>query len=164
MVALAGLAGSLYLSLGMNLKACPLCFYQRSFVMSLVALLAVGLLTSAGRGVRLSLFGLPIVTAGLGVALFHVSLEMGEKLECPKGALGYGTAPQQSLACFVVLFALLLVDALRQPDRRSMVVGLVLGGLLAVGSCTSNPPIPPTPSQPYPGPPEICRPPVKADA
>src|SRR5438876_8199332 len=26
-VAVAGLAGSLFLSLGMNLKACPLCFY-----------------------------------------------------------------------------------------------------------------------------------------
>jgi len=31
------LAGSLWLSMGMNLKACPLCFYQRTFVMGIVA-------------------------------------------------------------------------------------------------------------------------------
>jgi hypothetical protein len=29
-VALAGLSGSLFLSLGMSYKACPLCFYQGS--------------------------------------------------------------------------------------------------------------------------------------
>src|ERR687886_605295 len=102
-VALAGLAGSLFLSLGMGLKACPLCFYQRAFMMSLVAVLGMGLLAGAARPGRLALLALPLATAGLGVALFHVSLEVRGKLECPRGVLGLGTAPQQSLAAFALV-------------------------------------------------------------
>src|SRR5947209_7051199 len=48
-VAVAGLGGSLFLSLGMHLKACPLCFYQRTFAMSLVAVLGMGLLAGVAR-------------------------------------------------------------------------------------------------------------------
>src|SRR5262245_2466312 len=96
-VSAAALAGSLFLSLGMSLKACPLCFYQRTFAMSLVGVLGIGLLTGAGRGARLALLALPLAAAGLGVALFHVSLEVAGTLECPLGILGIGTAPQQSL-------------------------------------------------------------------
>jgi disulfide bond formation protein DsbB len=40
---LVGTAGSLSLSLGLGLKACPLCFYQRTFMMSTFAVLALGL-------------------------------------------------------------------------------------------------------------------------
>src|ERR687887_446681 len=65
-VAAVGLAGSLFLSLGMNLKACPLCFYQRTFMMSLVAVLGMGLLVAAARPGRLALLALPLATAGLG--------------------------------------------------------------------------------------------------
>src|SRR5262249_12993545 len=107
-VALIGLAGSLFLSLGMSLKPCPLCFYQRTFMMSVVGVLGLGLLTRAGAR-WLSLLVLPLAVAGLGVALFHVYLETAGKLECPEGVLGWGTAPQQSLAVFVVLTALLAV-------------------------------------------------------
>src|SRR5262245_57474276 len=86
-VAVAGLAGSLLLSLGLNLKACPLCFYQRTFVMSLVAMLGLGLAARAARPARLLLLALPLAVAGLGVALFHVRLEWAGKLECPDGLL-----------------------------------------------------------------------------
>src|SRR5918911_608496 len=109
-VAVVGLAGSLYLSLGMHLKACPLCFYQRTFMMALVAVLGVGLLAGAARPGRLALLALPLAVAGLGVALFHVWLEVRGKLECPAGVLGLGTAPQQSLVVFALVFALLLLD------------------------------------------------------
>ena len=37
-------AGSLYLSLDMQLKACTLCFYQRAFAFGLVGVLASGVL------------------------------------------------------------------------------------------------------------------------
>jgi disulfide bond formation protein DsbB len=67
--ALVALAGSLYLSLGMGLKACPLCFYQRAFAMSLVAVLGMGVLTGAGQSGRLGLLSVPLAAAGLGVAL-----------------------------------------------------------------------------------------------
>ena len=36
LVALLAVTGSLWLSIGMKLKACPLCFYQRTFVMGAV--------------------------------------------------------------------------------------------------------------------------------
>jgi hypothetical protein len=164
--AVAGLAGSLFLSLGMNLKACPLCFYQRTFMMGLVAVLGMGLLTGAARPGRLALLALPLAVAGLGVALFHVFLELRGNLECPAGLLGLGTAPQQSLALFVVLTALLVAGALRVPQAGAGswagVAGAVgLGGLLAVASAIANPPPPAAPTQPYDKPPEVCRPPYQ---
>jgi hypothetical protein len=165
--ALAGLTGSLSLSWGLALKACPLCFYQRTFMMSLVAVLAVGLFAGGVRPGRLGLLALPLAVAGLGVALFHVWLEVAGKLECPQGLLGLGTAPLQSLVVFVVLTALLIVDVLRggavQPGTwAALAGGVVLGGLLAVASSTSNPPMPPAPTKPYDaGRIEMCRPPFK---
>ncbi len=163
--ALAGLAGSLFLSLGMGLKACPLCFYQRTFAMSLVVVLGMGLVTGLGRSGRLTLLALPLATAGLGVALFHVSLEISGKLECPRGLLGLGTAPQQSLALFLVLLGLLVADVLGSPGVgtgywAALGGALVLGALLAVGSCTSNPPMPEPPKERYTKDPDICRRPV----
>jgi len=155
-------AGSLTLSLGLGLKACPLCFYQRAFAMSLVAVLGMGLLAGAQREGWLVLLGLPLAIAGLGVALFHVSLEFRGKLECPLGLLGWGSAPQQSLAMFVIVFVLLLIGALRiglPALRIELPVSLLLGVLLAVGSCIANPPLPKVPAEPYPSAPDVCRPP-----
>jgi disulfide bond formation protein DsbB len=160
LVALVGLGGSLFLSLGLHLKACPLCFYQRSFVMGLVAVLGMGLLAGAARPGRLALLALPLAVAGLGVALFHVSLELRGKLECPAGVFGLGTAPRQSLAVFVALTALLAAGALRRPRAAgAAAAAVVLGGVLAVGSLVANPPPPAAPTKPYDTPPEICRPP-----
>jgi disulfide bond formation protein DsbB len=164
LVAGAGLGGSLGLSLGLGLRACPLCFYQRTFAMSLVAVLAMGLLTGAARPRQLALLVLPLAVGGLGVALFHVSLELRGKLECPTGLFGLGSAPQQSLATFVVLTLLLAVDAARGPGagmtRWVAFAGAAgLGALLAVASCIANPPPPPAPTRPYEAPPDICRPP-----
>jgi Disulfide bond formation protein DsbB len=163
-VAAAGMAGSLFLSLGMDLKACPLCFYQRAFVMSVFGILAVGLLAGERLAGRLSLVVLAPALAGLGVALFHVYLEMAGQLECPQGVFGWGTAPKQSLAVFVVLVALLLADVFWGVRARAVhgpgtAVAVVLGGLLAVASCTSNPPMPAAPKEPYTKAPDICRPP-----
>lgn len=158
-LAVVGLAGSLYLSIGMALKACPLCFYQRTFMMSIVAVLAMGL---GRRTSGIALLALPLAAAGLGVACFHVFLEMTGKLECPGGIFGLGTAPQQSLSLFAVLFALLFLDSLRtcRPGRWIAITGgVVLGATLAVGSSVSNPPIPAPPTVRYEKSPDICRPP-----
>jgi disulfide bond formation protein DsbB len=166
LVTLIGLVGTLSLSLGMGLRACPLCFYQRAFVMSVFAVLAVGLATGAVLPGRLALLVLAPTTAGLGVAIFHVYLEAAGKLECPLGIFSWGTAPKQSLAMFAVLFAILLVDALRGVRVGAVgwtgVAGtVVLGALLAAASCTTNPPMPPLPKEPYAKPPDICRPPYR---
>ena len=159
----AALAGSLGLSYGMGLKACPLCFYQRTFVMSLVAVLCIGLLTPAGRGANLAWLALPLAVAGLGVAGFHVFLELSGKLECPTGVFGLGTAPQQSLAMFLLFTGLLVGDLVRNPSCVMAIGSTVLiGALLALASTTSNPPMPTPPQQPYAQPPEICRPPYRS--
>src|SRR5436309_14988321 len=86
LVSAVAVAGSLWLSLGMGLIACPLCFYQRTFAMSAFGVLAVGLLGSERRGL-LCLLALPLAVGGLAVAGWHVSLEVRGKLECPGGNL-----------------------------------------------------------------------------
>jgi disulfide bond formation protein DsbB len=167
LVALATLAGSLWLSIGMGLKACPLCFYQRTFVMGVVAVLAVGLLTGDRHRGVLNVLALPLAVAGVGVALFHVYLEVAGKLECPAGVLGLGTAPQQSLAALAVLLALVGLGARRKAtagecQMTASAAGVVVGVLLAVGAVLSAPPMPPAPSKAYEAPLDMCRPPFRS--
>src|SRR5437868_771556 len=101
LIALVGLAGSLYLSIGMDLKACPLCFYQRTFMMAAVAVLGLGLLLPGVRIAAILVLTLPLAVGGLAVAVFHCYLEAAGRLECPAGVLALGSAPQQSLAIYV---------------------------------------------------------------
>jgi len=178
--ALAASLGSVWMSLalpvpgepdlqfGAGLTACPLCFYQRGFALGVTAVLAVGLLTSMRNGPFLSLLALPMVLGGLGVALFHVSLEARGILECPLGVMEMGSVPTQSLAVFVMLTVILGLDARRGCCRADAepsfgkcagVTALVLGIALAVGSIASAPPLPPKPTKPYDTPLTVCRPP-----
>jgi disulfide bond formation protein DsbB len=159
--ALGGTAGSLYLSLGMKLEACALCYYQRSFIMGVAAVLLLGLLTRASRVAPLSLLALPLGAAGAGVAGFHVYLEKIGKLECPAGAFGVGTAPQQSLAVYVMLVVLLVVDALNRgggPAVRfvALLLALGIGGAIAYGCIVSTTPLR-KPDRAYNLPPKTCR-------
>jgi disulfide bond formation protein DsbB len=161
---LVALAGSLWLSIVMKLKACPFCFYQRTFVMAVVAILAIGLLTGRRHWAVLNLLALPLAVGGLAVAVFHVYVELTGKLECPAGILGIGSAPQQSLAALIVLLVFVVVGVIgtRQvaefhPAASGLAV--VLGLLLAWGAVASSPP-PTIPTRAYPtNPPDMCRPP-----
>ena len=110
-VAVAGTIGSLALSMALGLKACPLCFYQRSFVMATAAVLIVGLIAHGVPASTLSLLALPLATSGLAVAGFHVFLEQSGTLECPPGFLGLGTAPHQSLILCAFLTGVLCISA-----------------------------------------------------
>ena len=164
LVGCVGTAGSLYLSLGMDLQPCPLCYYQRSFVMGTTAVLMLGLLSATRRLVSVAGLALPLAIAGAGVAGFHVYLEATGKLECPKGILDIGSAPQQSLAA-LGSFALILLLATfpsLQPNGGVLggVVGIILGAGFAYGCIVSVQPPPPKPPRAY-DPPEIktCRPP-----
>ena len=163
-VALVGLAGSLYLSVGMGLKACPLCFYQRSFVMAIVAILVVGWPLDPRPSGLLCALALPLAAAGLGVALFHVYLELTGKLECPGGVLGVGSAPQQSLAVFAVLLVILVSGTLSERAEGPLGLRIIcgatlLGAALSAASIWSAPPLPAAPTNPYAEPLTICRPP-----
>lgn len=166
LVALLALAGSLWLSVGMGLKACPLCFYQRTFVMGVVAVLGIGVLTGQRHRGVLNLLALPMVVAGVGVAVFHVILELTGKLECPSGVIGIGTAPQQSLVVLVVLLVLVAVGVVRsgivgEGHLLAAVAALATGLLLAWGAVVSAPPMPPAPTKAYEAPLEMCRPPYR---
>jgi disulfide bond formation protein DsbB len=168
MVALVGVAGSLWLSIRMELLACPLCFYQRSFMMAVAAVMAVGLLAKVRTAGLLSILSLPLALAGLLVACFHVNLERTGVLECPAGVLDWGTAPSQSLSVYLILAVVLCVDLL---SSRALWVSLVpaagavvLGVLMAIGCLKSNPPLPDPPKSAYPTDLKIktCRPPFVA--
>jgi disulfide bond formation protein DsbB len=157
-------AGSLYMSWEMGLKACTLCFYQRAFACGLVGVLAVGVLAFRDQGAKLCKVALPLAVAGLGVAGFHVWLgwtswprEGAEwYLACPAGIEGIGTAPQQSFAAFALITAVLLIGAVGEIGASgrggaALVLALVLGAGGAVASLRANPemaapkPLPSTP-------------------
>ncbi|HUG91623.1 MAG TPA: disulfide bond formation protein B [Planctomycetaceae bacterium] len=166
LVALVGAGGSLWLSLGMGLKACPLCFYQRAFVLAVAGVLLTALLTSARWSALPAVLSLPASAGGLGVAAFHVWLELSGKLECPGGILGFGSAPQQSLVVFVVLTGLLCIAAV--GGRRAgefgglaWAVAVALGAFFAAGSIASAPPLPDAPPKPYSDELTTCRPPYR---
>lgn len=167
LVAVLALAGSLWLSIGMKLKACPLCFYQRTFVMGVVAVLGIGLLTGRRHQAVLTLLALPQVVGALGIAGFHVYLELAGKLECPTGIMGVGTAPQQSLAALIVLLVLVTAGVFQgrtvgEPHAAAAGAAVVLGLLFAWAAVASSPPMPPAPTQAYSTPLDICRPPFHA--
>lgn len=157
--ALAGTWGSLYLSIGLGLKACPLCFYQRTFMMSVLAVLVMGWLADRTQGPLYCLLCVPLAIGGLGVAAFHEYLVVTGKLECPLGLFGVGTAPAQSLA----LFAALTVTIVWGAWQKLVWIpgGVLLGIVLAWGCVASAPPMPQAPTKAYDKPPDICRPPYR---
>ena len=160
---LAALVGSLLLSVALNLKACPLCFYQRTFVMGVVGVLGVGLGVRGLRPGLLSFLALAPAIAGFGVAVYHVYLEANRELECPMGLLGAGTAPQQSLAALSLLLLFLAGDVLRnirELGGTAILAPVILGVVftVAVANKTTSPGCKPDYSQPLDG----CRPPDPA--
>lgn len=158
LIALVGTAASLWLSIGMGLKACPLCFYQRSFVVAAAGALffALGAKNGSERGLALAIATFS-AAAGMGVAGFHVSLEMRGILECPKGLFGVGTVPPQSAALFAILLGALAAGS-RGVYLKRFLLAIVLGAVAAYGCIASAPTIV-KPTKPYTVPLEICRPP-----
>ena len=161
LIAAAATGGSLWLSIGMKLKACPLCFYQRTFVMAVAGMLITGLLARVERR-TLCLLAVPAAAAGFGVAGFHVWLEISGRLECPAGVMGIGTAPQQSAGLFGLLFVVLMAGAWRAVSSGAAAGTVILGALLAWGSIASAPSLPPAPAKPYGTPLDMCRPPFRS--
>jgi len=145
-----GLAGSIFLSLGMELHACPLCIMERTFLMGVVVVLLVSWLTPALRGTGLGCrLALPLALAGLVTASFHCYLEWNGTLVCPYGVLALGTGPQQSLAIFVLVTATLAASQVMTARRGEataaagwIVLGLVVGGALGAVSIKAGPPLP----------------------
>jgi len=168
-IALIGAAGTLYLSIadkldigfGMELLACPLCFYQRTLMLAVATVLLVGLFAGPRQSGYLTLVTFPLTVAGLGIGGWHIYLESTEKLKCPTGAIvqldeelrggkdslhetlkDLDTAPRESLTVFALLFLVQLIDLLASGSRGGysfggFLVGLILGGALAAGAITT---------------------------
>lgn len=167
-VAMMGSVGSVYLSIGLGLKACPLCFYQRSFMMAAAVSLLMSFWLDGVRSTRSCFVALPLAWAGLVVAAFHEYLVLNSKLECPPALFGWGDGPAQSLAVFCVLTAVCVAGAIanRRNSAKQGIPSILVAILVGVGvawSCiASAPPLPPTPIQPYDSskqPFDMCRPP-----
>jgi disulfide bond formation protein DsbB len=133
LLAAIAVGGSLWLSLGMSLKPCPLCYYQRAFALAAFGVLAVGLVAKIIPSNQVSLMALPVAFAGLTIASWHVWLET-QGMKCPKGILQVGTAPQQSQAILGLLTLILLLDSVRGLKyMKGGALGLALALLLGVG-------------------------------
>jgi len=154
LVAAAAATGSLWLTLSMGLKACPLCVYQRSLILAALAILALGMALRGLDSSALGVLALVPAAAGFGVGLFHNYLEQTKVLECPNGIAGYGTAPQQALAAEAVLLLPLLLASVRRVIPT--IAALLLGGGIVAALILSGPPLPkPTPpKEPF----DMCRP------
>lgn len=169
-VAVVGTAGSVYLSMGLGLKACPLCFYQRSFVMAVLAVLALGRFLERLRPGLICLLSVPLAWAGFGVAAFHEYLVLTGVLECPQALFGIGTAPAQSLAVFIGLAVAISGGAWcgRQESQRqgasTLISAALLGAVLAGACVKSSPPlpVPATAYDPIKQPLDTCRRPFNA--
>ena len=154
-VSAVGTIGSVYLSVGLGLKACPLCFYQRSFVMAALAVQVLGWYVERSRPGLVCLLSVPMAWAGMGVAVFHEHLVLTGVLECPKALFGLGTAPEQSLVVFVALVLAVSAGAWtgRSESQRqgaATLIGAILFGAALAGACVkSAPPLPPIPNAPY---------------
>jgi hypothetical protein len=124
--------GSYYLTFGMGLKACPLCFYQRTFAMAAFATLLLALLTGAWRTGYAHIMALPSLLGGMVVAGIHVYLsDIANKLECPKGINDLGSAPVQSLTAFGVTL-LIYLWGVRSDGKAG--VGVILASAMLAGA------------------------------
>lgn len=167
-LAVVAASGSLDLSLGLGLKACPLCFYQRSFAITAVLATAMLVWLDGFCSPRASLVALPLAVSGLGVATFHVYLVQAGKLKCPSALFGWGDGPMQSLAVFSALSFVCIAGA--WSSRRAgggggtlaALAAVLLGAVTAWACIASAPSLPSPPDQPYDSvkqPFDMCRPP-----
>jgi disulfide bond formation protein DsbB len=162
LVAGVAVAGSLGLSLLLGLLACPLCFYQRSFAMAAFGMLVAGLIGKGRKSGCINLLALYPALSGLMIAGLHCYLEATNQLWCPPGFYGFGSAPQQSLAAFVLLTLTLTIGVMIDMynddiDPFSMFVSVIVAAGLCYGASNANPP----PAMPKPeNMDKTCHPPV----
>ena len=148
-VSAVGVVGSLYLSIGIELKACPLCFYQRAFIMAVAAVLGFGLALPGLPTAALTPLTLAPATAGAWIAIQHVILDATGVLECPIGVTGVLVAPQESLVVYALLMFLLLVDLVHQRRYVSQGLGALMIGIVLGNLCMRSTPPAKEPTAPY---------------
>lgn len=119
LVAVVATAWSLYLSLGLGLVPCELCWYQRILMYPLTVILGVAALENRARVCRTAL---PLSVLGIGIAAYHSWLQIsGGSGTCSIGggcsAVQYQflglSVPNLSLIAFVLVSLSLVVAARR---------------------------------------------------
>ena len=126
-IALMGMAGSLFFSEVMQLPPCVLCWYQRIAMYPLVVIIAMGIVT---RDASMKMYALPLSLIGLAIAIYHNLLYYGFIPEsitpCTEGVpcdavqiewLGFITIPLMGLLGFTALTACL---ALYRPNKQNL--------------------------------------------
>jgi disulfide bond formation protein DsbB len=125
-VALAAMAGSLYLSEIAHLLPCSLCWYQRIAMYPLVLVLGMGTIRGETGVWR---YGMPLAVVGLAIAAYHVTIQWMPSLDvgaCSVGApctgrylavYGFISIPTMAGAAFLLIIALLLL--VRALERES---------------------------------------------
>jgi disulfide bond formation protein DsbB len=126
-LALVAMLTSLFFGEVMKLPPCTLCWYQRICLFPLVVILSVGIVF---QDLRVWAYALPLVVAGLGLAVYHNLLYYGvipEALSpCTQGVpcstrqiewLGFITIPLMALSAFLGIFVSLV--AFRTRQRRT---------------------------------------------
>jgi len=115
LVAVVATAWSLYLSLGLGLVPCELCWYQRILMYPLTVILGVAALENRARVCRTAL---PLSVLGIGIAAYHSWLQIsGGSGTCSIGggcsAVQYQflglSVPNLSLIAFVLVSLALIV-------------------------------------------------------
>lgn len=150
--AVAAVAGSLYLSMGLGLVACPICGYQRGFAMAVLVILVLGLTTKARDSGFVNLFAfVPTVIGGM-IAAYHSFSHLSGLQICPKGLFGIGHTPEQSVVSFVLILGCLLpglaYDIVHQRIKIAAVLWSFLLGAMLAYLCIAASPGVPTPSKP----------------
>jgi disulfide bond formation protein DsbB len=148
-IAVVGVLGSLHLSLNMDLKACPLCYYQRAFIMSVAAILTFGMFLPGVPTAAQTVLALAPAFAGACIAGFHTYLVMSDVLECPAGISGTLAAPAESLVMYTLLVLCLLGDLFHQGKYVMQGLGAMLLGFVFYTTSTRAVPAMPSPSAPY---------------
>jgi disulfide bond formation protein DsbB len=123
LVATVSTLGALFLGEVMGYTPCVLCWYQRIAMFPLVFVLAAGLFPFDRRVVR---YALPLAFAGLGLALFHLTLIAGwipESIKpCQQGVpcselpvvwFGFVSIPLLSVMSFSLIAGLLLATHIK---------------------------------------------------
>src|SRR5262249_23080155 len=138
--ALVATLGSLWFTMGMELEAGPLCFYQRTCVMLAVGIIAAGLLVRNQSASGVAAMALPVAVAGLGICIIQNLLEYTHRIECPKGIHNIGTAPQQALAAQAILVFFLLIAA--RNRAAAAFAAVLIGAGIAWLLYTTSPKLP----------------------
>ena len=118
LVAIVATTWSLYLSLGLGLVPCELCWYQRILMYPLTVILGVAALENRPGVYRTAL---PLSVLGAGVAAYHTWFQVtADSATCSVGSCGVVqyqvlglTVPNLSLIAFVLVSLSLVVAARR---------------------------------------------------